>query len=171
MLLPTLCTPSPPTPGSPPGVPPNPGTPLCPPPASGSQGRFGGELTFFQRLIKGFGVGEKGERGEQRALARLCSVLGCWIPPLSSCCHSLTLGVSPSPRGEAGWGEMWDAELCFGVPVSSLPGHGDLGHQSLLCHPSRQPRPPQQPGREGDPPRGGVWGASLRFGGYSVCSG
>lgn len=149
---------------SPWGPPPTRGLPFVP--ASGSQGQFGGELTFFQRLIRGFGVGRKGERGEQRALARHCSVLGCLDPPLSSCCHSLTPGVSPCPRGaegvlaKMGWGEMRDV-LCFGVPASSLRGHGDLGHQSLLCHPSRQ-------GGGRGIPRGGL-GSSGGVGVHAGC--
>lgn len=180
MLPPALCTSSPPTPGSPPGSP-QPGDSPLSAPACGSQGRFGGELTFFQHLKRGFGVGGSEERGEQRAPARHCSVSGCLGPPLFSCCHSLALGVSPSPRGaggvlaELGWGEMRDV-LCFGVPASSLRGRRDLGHQSLPCHPSRQLRPLRLPAREEDPPGGfgehqWGWGASSGVLGVRVLRG
>lgn len=47
-----------------------------------------------------------------------------------------------------GWGSLLAAQ--------SLRGHGDLGHQSLLCHPSRQLRPPRQPATEEDSPRAGL---------------
>lgn len=110
-------------------------------------------------------MGGRGERGEQRALARHCSVLGCLGPPLFSCCHSLTLGVSPAPRGaggvlaEAGWAEMRDA-LRFGVGVpagSPVTARArGFGAPKFALPPQPAAPAPAAAGEGGGSPRGGL---------------
>lgn len=137
-------------------------------PASGSQGRFGGELTFLQHLVRGFGVGGSGQRGEQRALARHRSVLGCSDPRLLSCCHSLTLGVSPSPRGAGGslvgvgLGRNAGCAVFWGASLVAVRARG-FGAPKFAVPPQLAVPAPWLPIREGDPP-GGVWGASAGLG-------
>lgn len=159
--------------GSPCGVPPPllGDTPLSAP-TSGSRGGFGGQVTFSQHLIGVWGSGELGGGGKQPwcSAARLFGVLGS--PPLLLLPLLHPGGVSPLPE-EPGWGgQFWprrDGEKCWvccvlgwGSPltVPLPPERGDSvvgGHQSLLCRPSRQHRPPRQPVREADPLSGGVF--------------
>lgn len=164
--------------------PPQPGDSPLSAPASGSQGQFGGELTFFQRLIRGFGVGRKGERGEQRALARHCSVLGCLDPPLSSCCHSLTLGVSPCLQGaegvlaKMGWGEKCGMCCVLGCQPRHCEATAIWGTKVCCATPAGSSGPRSSRRGRGIPPGGlgsiggvGVHAGCVLWGGFGVRAG
>lgn len=151
---------------------PQPGDSPLSAPASASQGRFGGEVTFFHHLIEVLGSGEGGRGGSREPWHGTAVFWGAWIPLSSPAATPSPWGFLPLPEEPGAFWPRQDGQKCgmrcvlgWGslLAAPSLRGHGDLGHQSLLCHPSRQLQPPRQPAREGDPP-GGVWGASVGLG-------
>lgn len=172
MLPPALRTPSPPTPGSPPGVPPQPGDSPLSAPASGSQGQFGGELTFFQRLLRGLWCrGKEGEGGaESPGTALQCfGVLGSPSLLLLPLPHPGGCSLSPKSRGRSGKDGMgrnagcavfWGASLVtararrFGAPKFAVP-------------PQPAAPAPAAAGEGGGIPRGGlgsIGGVGVRAG-------
>lgn len=101
-----------PHPGVSPWGPPQPGDSPLSSPASGSQGRFGGELTFYQQLIKGFGVWE-GERGGSREPWHGTAVFwGARIPLSSLAATPSPWGFLPLPEEPGALWLGWDGEKC-----------------------------------------------------------
>lgn len=160
---PALRTPSPPTPGPPRGVPPNPGTPLCPPQPAAAEGDLGVKLLSSSTLQRFWGRGKRGRGASREPWHGSAVFWGAWIPLSSAAATPSPWGFLPVPEEP---GALWprrDGQKCgmrcvlgCGSPLAapSLPGHGDLGHQSFLCHPRPQLRPPRQRRGRGGSPRG-----------------
>lgn len=131
---------------------PQPGDSPLSAPASASQGRFGGEVTFFHHLIEVLGSGEGGRGGSREPWHGTAVFWGAWIPLSSPAATPSPSGFlrSPRSRGRSGRGGMgrnvgcavfwgggpcwqprhcegtgiWGTKVCFATPAGSSGPRG-----------------------------------------------